>query len=183
MKQRCNWPARLAAAALVCISLAGVALAAGQQGTQADPLVTKSYVEQVVIPNILTQVDAKLAQREQSLRSQLTAEVERYLGAGGDRLPGGSGGEGTSAGAYRVVTLQAGQTVTGAAACEFLLRSGTAVCVSSSAPGLVDMTAGTTLASGGALVENHLYLATIEGRGVRASTAATLMVRGSYTVS
>ena len=169
MKQRCNWPARLAAAALVCISLAGVALAAGQQGTQADPLVTKSYVEQVVIPNILTQVDAKLAQREQSLRSQLTAEVERYLGAGGDRLPGGSGGEGTSAGAYRVVTLQAGQTVTGAAACEFLL--------------LVDMTAGTTLASGGALVENHLYLATIEGRGVRASTAATLMVRGSYTVS
>ena len=40
------------------------------------------------------------------------------------------------------------------------------------------MTAGTTLAGGGALTANHLYLATIEGRGVKASTAVTLLVRG-----
>lgn len=41
------------------------------------------------------------------------------------------------------------------------------------------MTAGTTLAGGGALTANHLYLATIEGRGVKASTAVTLLVRGT----
>ena len=68
-------------------------------------------------------------------------------------------------------------------ACELLLRSGTATCVSDSSPGLVDMTDGATLANGGALKANHLYLATIEGRGVRASTAVTIMVRGEYTVS
>ena len=34
-----KWPVRLASGALVCLTLAGVALAAGQQGTQADPLV------------------------------------------------------------------------------------------------------------------------------------------------
>ena len=44
------------------------------------------------------------------------------------------------------------------------------------------MTSGGTLANGGALTANHLYLATIEGRGVSASTAVTLMVRGNYTI-
>ena len=82
-----------------------------------------------------------------------------------------------------MVELSAGQTLTGSAACELLLRSGTATCVSDSSPGLVDMTDGATLANGGALKANHLYLATIEGRGVRASTAVTIMVRGEYTVS
>ena len=62
------------------------------------------------------------------------------------------------------------------------LRSGTATCVSDTSPGLVDMTAGTTLAGGGALTANHLYLATIEGRGVKASTAVTLLVRGTYSI-
>ena len=76
------------------------------------------------------------------------------------------------------VTLEDMQQVT-----ELLLRSGTATCVSDSSPGLVDMTDGATLANGGALKANHLYLATIEGRGVRASTAVTIMVRGEYTVS
>lgn len=83
---------------------------------------------------------------------------------------------------YQVVNLSAGQTITGGAACEFLLRSGTATCVSDTSPGLVDMTAGTTLAGGGALTANHLYLATIEGRGVKASTAVTLLVRGTYSI-
>ena len=37
---------------------------------------------------------------------------------------------------------------------------------------------------GGALVQNHLYMMTVEGRGVRATAATTkLLVRGSYTVS
>ena len=38
------------------------------------------------------------------------------------------------------------------------------------------------LAGGGALTANHLYLATIEGRGVKASTAVTLLVRGTYSI-
>ena len=54
--------------------------------------------------------------------------------------------------------------------------------LSDTSPGLVDMTAGTTLAGGGALTANHLYLATIEGRGVKASTAVTLLVRGTYSI-
>ena len=95
---------------------------------------------------------------------------------------GGSSVQPSGGASYQVVNLSAGQTITGGAACEFLLRSGTATCVSDTSPGLVDMTAGTTLAGGGALTANHLYLATIEGRGVKASTAVTLLVRGTYSI-
>ena len=32
------------------------------------------------------------------------------------------------------------------------------------------------------LAANHLYVATIDGRGVKATTAVTIMVRGDYTI-
>ena len=82
-----------------------------------------------------------------------------------------------------MVNLTAGQQLIGSEGCEFLLRSGSALCVSDSSPGLVDMTAGGTLSSGGSLIQNHLYLGTIDGRGVKATSAVTLLVRGSYTIS
>ena len=42
----------------------------------------------------------------------------------------------------------------------------------------------TALNNGSALVQNHLYMMTIEGRGVRATAGTTkLLVRGSYTVA
>lgn len=64
-----------------------------------------------------------------------------------------------------------------------MLRIGSASCVSPSNPGLIDETAGTTLNNGGALSTNHLYMMTIEGRGVKAGADTTkLLVRGTYTV-
>ena len=183
--KKTHWPARLAAGCLVTLTLVGVAFAAGQQGSQSDPLVTLSYLTQKATPSILSQVDGKLTAREAELKKQLSAVVEGYVKEVEDKLASSGGGSSVqpSGGAsYQVVNLSAGQTITGGAACEFLLRSGTATCVSDPSPGLVDMTAGTTLAGGGALTANHLYLATIEGRGVKASTAVTLLVRGTYSI-
>ena len=83
-----------------------------------------------------------------------------------------------------MVTLSNGQTLTGQIGCEVMLRVGSAVCVSSSAPGLIDETAASTLNNGGGLVQNHLYMMTIENRGVKATAATTkLLVRGSYTIA
>ena len=45
------------------------------------------------------------------------------------------------------------------------------------------MTGGGTLENGQALVKNHLYMATIAGRGFTAQDAVKVMVRGEYTVS
>ena len=61
---------------------------------------------------------------------------------------------------------------------------GTASCMSPSSPGLIDETTAGTLNNGGALVTNHLYMMTIEGRGVKAGSATTkLLVRGTYTIA
>lgn len=185
MKQK-KWPLRLLSGGLVTAALVGVAVAAGQQGSQSDPLVTLSYLQQQALPQVLEDVDEKVAARQSELEDKLSAVADGYAAEVEAALSGSAGtgsGSQTGGAVYQVVELSAGQTLTGSAACELLLRSGTATCVSDSSPGLVDMTDGATLANGGALKANHLYLATIEGRGVRASTAVTIMARGEYTVS
>ena len=74
--------------------------------------------------------------------------------------------------------------ITGGIGCEVMLRVGTAVCVSPSSPGLIDESAAATLNNSGALATNHLYMMTIEGRGVRATSGTVkLLVRGSYTIA
>ena len=62
--KKTHWPTRLAAGCLVTLTLVGVAFAAGQQGSQSDPLVTLSYLTQKATPSILSQVDSKRTARE-----------------------------------------------------------------------------------------------------------------------
>ena len=140
---------------LSAVLMTGASLAA-EAGSSGDPLVTLSYLNDTFMGEIMLRVDQKIAQRT------------------GQALPSSS---------FTVVTLSEGQTLTGDIGCEVMLRVGSAVCVSPSDPGLIDETAGTTLANGGALVQNHLYMMTIEGRGVRAGAGTTkVMARGSYTI-
>lgn len=93
--KKTHWPARLAAGCLVTLTLVGVAFAAGQQGSQSDPLVTLSYLTQKATPSILSQVDSKLTAREAELKKQLSAVVEGYVKEVEDKLAA-SGGEAPS---------------------------------------------------------------------------------------
>lgn len=163
-----RWLLRSVVLLILCAGL--TFSAAAEVGSAEDPLVTLSYLNETYLPNLLKRVDEKIAARN--------AEIIRQLG-GSVTAPGG-----TSADTFSVVTLSSGQVLSGDIGCEVMLRVGTAVCVSPSAPGLVDETSGGTLNNGGALVQNHLYMMTIEGRGVKA-TAATVKVlaRGSYTIA
>ena len=164
MKNR--WALRLAALMLIsCLAMTGVSLAV-EPGSASDPLVTLSYLNETFLGQIMTQVDQKIAARNSQLLQQ-------------------SGGTGsTSSAEFTVVTLSSGQTLTGDIGCEVMLRIGSASCVSPSNPGLIDETTAAALNNGGALAVNHLYMMTIEGRGVKAGAATTkLLVRGSYTIS
>ena len=109
-------------------------------------------------------------------RAPYEKDMEEQLAAAG-------GGPASSSAVFAVVTVKAGPKLLGGVGCEFLLRSGSAVCVAASAPGLIDSTDGATLASGGARQPNHLYLSTAEGRGLQAGSDATVLVRGSYQIS
>ena len=159
-----RWVLRTLVLLAICGVLNATVSFAAEAGTDQDPLVTLSYLNETFLNNVLSRVDEKIADRNAQLSQQ-------------------TGGGGTSAN-FSVVTLTSGQVLTGGVGCEVMLRVGTAVCTASSAPGLIDETTAGTLNNGGALVQNHLYMMTIEGRGVKATAATTkLLVRGSYTIA
>lgn len=144
--------------ALAVVVIAGVgAYAATSFGTSSDPLITLSYLEQTLTPQLL---------------EQFGEELEAALAEKGE------------ADTYTVVTLTNGQKLTGEVGCEILLRIGTASVSADDVPGLVDTTDASSLNNGSALKTNHLYMVTIAGNGIKA-TAATVkvIVRGSYTIS
>ncbi len=160
----------LRAVVLVVLSVmlnATVTVAGAVAGGSDDPLVTLSYLNDTFLGEILNKVDEKIAARNSQIVQQL----------------GGTMGSSTSS-TFTVVTLTSGQVLTGEIGCEVMLRVGAAVCVASSSPGLIDETTAGTLNNGGALAQNHLNMMTIEGRGVKATTATTkLLVRGSYSIA
>ncbi len=130
-------------AAVVLLSMTCVA-GAGNVGSEADPLVTYSYVNETFKNEVISDAN----------------------------------------GGFVLVTLNKGQVLNGEIGTEVLLRVGTAQCMAKSSPGLIDTTDASTINDGTALKKNHLYMMTIEDRGVKA-TASTVkvLVRGSYTVS
>ena len=157
-----RWLLRSVVLLALSAALMSSASLAAEAGSSQDPLVTLSYLNDTFFNGIMQRVDQKIAERT------------------GQALPGAS----SSSASFTVVTLSNGQTLTGDVGCEVMLRIGSAVCVSSSSPGLIDETTAATLAGGASLAQNHLYMMTVEGRGVQATAATTkLLARGSYTVS
>jgi len=138
---------------LTAAALTGVSVAVGNQGSQNNPLVTLSYLNEVAIPEILEEVDGMLDER-----------AEEFQG-------GGSGSA-----SFQAVEVPKGKKLVLSAGAQVLFRSGKA----SSSPDLTDLTEGV---STGTLTKNHLYLATIEEQSVTASADCTVMVLGNYRVS
>lgn len=167
-----------------CLLLAGTVLAtfvamAAEAGSQGDPLVTLSYLNDTFLGQILKTVDEKLDERDARLRRELDGQAEDALRELLDRYAGTNGAAQGGA-VYAPVTLTDGQTLYAQGGCEVLPRSGKALCAAESA-GAVDTTAGTNLGGGAALSANHLYLLPQDG-AITASGDVTLLVRGSYTV-
>ena len=95
----------------VAVLAAGIgAYAATNYGTQSDPLVAMSYLEDVLGPKMETELDKQIDEAANSLKSQY----------------------GATSSAFSVVTLSSGQTLKGGDGCEIVLRSGSAACISSS---------------------------------------------------
>ncbi len=171
----------------LCVMLVGTVLAAfvaiaAEAGSQGDPLVTLSYLNDTFLGQLLGKVDSKIGEQNQTIRQELEQRIDQAEQEILGQVTGTGTVSGTTA-SYHEVTLSDGQTLYGSAGCEVMLRSGSASCVSEgkSTPGLVDISGGGTINHGSALKENHLYTMTAD-RGVKASGAVTLLVRGSYTI-
>ncbi len=147
------WTRRMLCALLVLGTLGGLTLTAWAQGTQSNPLVSLSYINEKVIPDLLKQVEEKIAQHEK------------------EAVPGEDA-------AFQTVEVKAGKTVELSAGAQVVLRGGKAA----SHDLLTDLTDAAGLTGTGELAENHLYLATADGQSIAVSEGATLMVLGGYTV-
>ena len=172
-----------------CVMLVGTVLAAfvaiaSEVGSQGDPLVTLSYLNETFMNQILTKVDEKLVGRNMLLKAELEQQISKterdlLLQLGGS-VGGSTGGTAVS---FTAVTLAGGQILFGDAGCEVMLRSGSATCYAEnlSGSGLVDSTDGKVVGHGTALTVNHLYMMT-DRRGVAAAGDVVLLVRGDYMI-
>ncbi|BDG61708.1 hypothetical protein [Caldinitratiruptor microaerophilus] len=169
---RRSWATAAGAAALAAVTAAGflavraraAARPAPEPGSADDPVVTRSFVEEYV------------------------TRALQGLGSGG---AGGSGaapvGPGVPAAAptLEVVQLAPGQRLVAEGGTEIILRTGRVKVATepTSLGGLSDLTAGRDVANGQDVAANHLLLVPrSDGRGVVATTAAILLVRGAFAV-
>ena len=132
---------------LLSICLPGMA---ADPGSNEDPLVTLSYINDVLMPQIKSYVDSKTT---------------------------------TSGDGFKIVNLNAGQTVIAQASTEMILRMGNAQIVATAKGGVADVTQGIDLQNGAVMPANHLLIVPLDdGRGAQMLSDGIIMIKGSYTI-
>ncbi|MBR5155867.1 MAG: hypothetical protein IKW62_05255 [Clostridia bacterium] len=144
-------------AAVLCLASAFTVVLAEPGGTD-DPLISKSYIENVLMPQIKEYVETKISQVN-------------------------SGGGTQTASSFKVVNMTSGQKLICDAGAELILRMGSADIIATEKGGLADTTAGFDLANGTQMPSNHLLIVPVaDGRGMVAKNDVIVMVKGGYTI-
>ena len=162
-------------AAVLLLSLPVMFSAAGEAGTADDPLVTLSYITEVLKPELKQEI-------YQELYDSLKADLFNGTGL---VMPGNS-----TSSAYTVVCLVRGQKLNALDACEIILSSGTADCFVTSQEnlnqgiGLRDCTTGEEITNQMQIPARHyVIIPRGDGRGALVtSDVAYFMVRGAYEI-
>jgi len=164
--------------------------AAGEPGSSSDPLVTKSYVDQQI-----AQLAAKINSSSGGSSSgnvnnatveQLKADVGDLTRFVVDALSGLQELKDRVAvieNGFTVISMKKGQTLVLGGGSEVILRSGQATAISGESGTLVDVSAGKDLNNGVSVPVQHLIIAPKgDGRGLKITADAYLIVRGGYTI-
>lgn len=128
----------------------------GEPGSQEDPLITKSYIEEIVMPKI---------------RQEMVELIKGSSNSVGHSFQ------------FEVVSVKKGQKLIGDAGTELILRMGKATIIATTKGGLADTTQGTDLPNGTPMPPNHLLIIPLDdGRGFIAEEDVLVMVKGSYSI-
>ena len=131
---------RLTAVVLCLASVFSVVLA--EPGGQDDPLISKNYIETVLMPQIKQYVESKISE----VSSGGTAAAE----------------------SFKIVNMTSGQKLICSSGCELILRMGKATVIATEKGGLTDTTAGFDLSNGTDMPANHLLIVPVDdGRGLK----------------
>lgn len=198
MKNRRRFTITVGAVLMVCMLATGYAAVAAEYGSTDDPLITQSYLEQVLMPSLTSTAEGaakseaaryqsamekKITDMSQALDDKIAALAARLAKDDGFAKKVAQAGGIVQGDAWAAVTIAPGKTLKLDANSEVILRSGSATCVESAGTGLVDLSGGGALSADAALRSDHRYIATTQGAGCRASSSATVLVYGSYTLA
>ncbi len=170
---------------VLALAVTAVLAASAEYGSKEDPLVTASYITEVVKPQIEKDIDSIMAEKKSELLKELGSS-----GVGGG-LSGAVIDEiakraaelvGSGVAQWQVIKVPNGKTLTGEVGTQLLLRLGGAQCASPDATGLINLSDASVIGSGAALKANNLYMVTIDGRGFKAVGDATVLIKGAYTI-
>ena len=150
---------------IICLSLSFAGTASGAEpGDALDPLVSKSYV------------DSKISETLSGLSSSNLSEdeiVNKVL----SKINASAGSQ------YVPVSASAGSIVVGGEGAEIILRSGSGVGYVIGSDGMVDATTGTDIKNGAKVEKNHMLIVPRnDGRGVKVTSDAWFIIKGSYNI-
>lgn len=150
---------RLGIIAILCFTMCMFTVVLAEPGTEDDPLISKSYIENQVIPRLEQYIESRI--------SEIKSE----------------GSTGSTAETFIVVEATAGQEIICNAGAELILRMGKATIIATEKGGIADTTAGYDLADGTDMPSNHLLIVPVsDGRGIKAQENVIVMIKGEYTV-
>ena len=206
----------VAAFLLVSVMFVGWFALAADIGGESDPLVTLSYLKSLdprineLISTAVKDEADRYINEQNALLTAAQSEMEKLRAAMGESFDAASllsngefldslatevagkiGGGGTLADTFKKVEVESGKSVYLGMGALLLLRQGSAVCVASGDPGLIDLTEAKPLNKDGALQQNHLYTMTIDPinldgtspfRGLKATSKVTVFILGVYNV-
>ena len=130
-----------------------------EPGGDDDPIISLSYIQETVIPELKAYVDAKIAS-----------------------ISGNSASSGKSS-VFEVVEINQGQKLIAEAGTELILRMGKGTIIATEKGGVADTTAGYDLPNLTEMPSNHLLIVPLaDGRGFVAQTDVIVMVKGGYSI-
>lgn len=147
----------------VCMLISSVMVFAAP-GDGDDPLVTLSYITDVLLPDIDSRIDKKVTTSvNEAMQSTETAQ-------GGD--------------SFVLVSVDKGYRIICEEGTELVVRSGAGTVIATSQGGLADLTAGVDLGDGNAIpLNHHLLVPRSDSRGLEFDTNALVLIKGAYKVT
>lgn len=137
-----------------------------EPGTDADPLVSQSYVDGKI--NDLTAKINELTAKVTDLTAKNTGLTQQV-----QAIPA----------RFEVIEVKAGKQLIAGASTEMILRGGKATAIASQSGGISDLISGADIQNGAGIPLNHLLLIPRDdGRGIKVINTSWVMIKGPYTI-
>lgn len=169
---------------LILLLSSYVAIAA-EYGSKEDPLVSLSYIQEVLMPQTLENVDTIVSQRTEEYIKDLDSKMLEFqdefdMVVSNDQFVDKVATKiSESANTAQLVTMSSGQVFELALGTEILVREGVLALNSN---GFINTTAGTAVNSSDSTIVNNLYLTVENSQTVTASAQSKVIIIGAYTI-